>query len=121
MNKLVLSVLGIILATTLFRPEAVSQGPQDMLIKARIRGETERREKSLAQMKEATKELVELVTVLSVAVENEGGFTTSAKIVENSDKIENWPRRLRALRKPSRDERREGESLAVGNPLQGLD
>ncbi len=99
MNKLVLSVLGIILATTLFRPEAVSQGPQDMLIKARIRGETERREKSLAQMKEATKELVELVTVLSVAVENEDGFTTSAKIVENSDKIEKLAKKIEGLAK----------------------
>jgi NADH dehydrogenase/NADH:ubiquinone oxidoreductase subunit G len=99
MMKLVFSILGIILLTTLFLPEAESQGPQDALIKARIRGETERREKSLAQLKEATGELVELTNALSEAVEEADGFTTSAKIVESSDKIEELAKKIENLAK----------------------
>ena len=99
MKKIVFSVLGIVLATTLVLPRAASQGPQDMLIKARIRGETERREKSVAEMKEATAELVRLAEVLSEAVEVEDGFTTSAKIIENSDKIEKLAKQIEDLAK----------------------
>jgi len=99
MKKLVFSVLGIVLATTLVLPKAASQGPQDMLVKARIRGETERREKSLAEMKEATAELVTLAQVLSEAVDAEDGFRTSAKIVENSDKVEKLAKQIDDLAK----------------------
>ena len=98
-RKTVLAVLITFFIVLLFQSRAVSQGPQDMKAKARIRAEQHFREERLAEMKEATNELVELTEVLVKEVEATDGYTTSAKLVESSDRIEKLAKKIEDLAK----------------------
>ena len=70
-----------------------------MKVKARIRAEQHFREERLAKMKEATNELLELTTVLVKEVEAADGYTTSAKLVESSGRIEKLAKKIEDLAK----------------------
>ncbi len=98
-RKTVLAVLITFFIVFLFQSRAVSQGPQDMKVKARIRAEQHFREERLAEMKEATNELVELTKVLVEEVEAADGYTTSAKLVEGSNRIEELAKKIEDLAK----------------------
>lgn len=97
--KTVFAVMIAFVFVLSFAIQGVPQGPQDWKAKARIKAEEHFRQERLTKMKEATTELIELTKVLVKEVEAADGYTISATIVENSDRIEKLAKKIEDLAK----------------------
>lgn len=88
-----------LIAVLIFQNSGVAQGPADMKARARIRAEQHFMQHRLEEMKKATGELATLTKALVKEVAIADGYTTSAKLVESSDKIEKLAKRIEGLAK----------------------
>ena len=98
--KYVISLFVVaVFSLTLSSVPAEPQGAQDFEVRVRLRREQALREKEQEELKAATKELQELTQVLVEQVALADGYTTDAKILEYSERVQDLANDIEDLAK----------------------
>ena len=104
MIKTVLSTVAILAILLLPGLLAEGQGgPEDYAARARLRTEQAFREKRMSEMKEAADELAALTETLVKEVAAADSYTTSARLIQSSRRIEELAKEIGNLAKTVRN------------------
>lgn len=96
-----ISILAVLLVPGF--PAKGQGGPEDYEARARLRTEQAIREKRMSEMKEAADEIAELTKVLVEEVAAADGYTTSASLIQASNRIEELAKEIQDLAKAVRN------------------